>query len=408
LYRKLISCAVLLTVVVALSVSLVRQRRQPRPQIARQPLVVAASAPTLEPLFREIAGTFAPRQTVTDALRGEGLPGELVYQIVESTRKVYNLAKVQARQPYKLTLSADGDFHEFRYDIDDERYLTVRREGEDLVPELENFAYETRVEPVSGVIEGSLFETVTGLGEQERLALDLAEIFMWDVDFHTDIQKGDSFRLLVEKKYLDGEFKKYGTILAAHLSNEGKEFSGFRFQDRYYDARGEALKKSFLKSPLKFARISSYFSHARRHPVLKIVRPHLGVDYAAPTGTPVVAVGTGTVTMAGRRGANGNMVRVRHARGYETLYLHLSRIAVRAGRRVTQGQVIGYVGSTGLSSGPHLDFRVSNNGKFVNPLKVVFPPDPPVPAPLRAEFAALRAGLEGRLQQIGLTAELID
>ncbi len=233
------------------------------------------------------------------------------------------------------------------------------------------------------------------IGEKDQLALDLADIFGSDIDFNTEIQEGDSFRVLIEKKYLDGQLSKNGAILAAVFINEQKEFTGIRFEDEngkpaYYAPDGKALKKSFLKSPLKFGRITSRFSTARRHPILKIVRPHLGVDYAAPIGTPVQSVGAGKVLRAGRNGGSGKMVTIRHSGGYETSYLHLSRIAVKAGAHVGQGDLIGYVGSTGLSTGPHLDFRIRHYGKAINPVKVIFPPGAPVSAARLDRFAALR------------------
>jgi murein DD-endopeptidase MepM/ murein hydrolase activator NlpD len=272
-----------------------------------------------------------------------------------------------------------------------------------LMSVMKNFSYETRVEPVSAVIENSLFGSVIGIGEKDQLALDIAEIFGSDIDFYTDIQPGDSFRVLLEKKYLNGQFAKYGVILAAAFTNQQKLLTGFRFQDEngkpaYYAPDGKSLRRSFLKSPLKFARISSRFSYARRHPILRTVRPHLGVDYAARAGTPVQAVGAGKVISAGYSGGNGRMIRIRHSGGYETMYLHLSRIAVRPGAKVGQGQVIGYVGSTGLSTGPHLDFRVLKGGKPINPLKVIFPPGAPVSPSSFETFASLRDKLKNELR----------
>jgi murein DD-endopeptidase MepM/ murein hydrolase activator NlpD len=248
---------------------------------------------------------------------------------------------------------------------------------------------------------------VIGIGEKDQLALDLAEIFGSDIDFHTDIQKGDSFRVLIERKYLDDQFSKNGLILAASFTNEGKEFIGIRYEDEhgkpaYYAPDGKALKKSFLKSPLKFGRITSKFTHARFHPVLKIVRPHLGVDYAAPIGTPVQSVAAGVVTGAGYGGGGGKMVTVRHDNGYLTKYLHLSRMAIKSGARVDQGDVIGYVGSTGLSTGPHLDFRIFKNNKAVNPLKVISPPGLPISRARFDDFAALR---DKRIDELRLTKD---
>jgi murein DD-endopeptidase MepM/ murein hydrolase activator NlpD len=373
----------------------------PAPMLRALPL---PPGPTL-PRIREIVGIFSARQTITDVLTSHGVSKEEVHHFVECASSVYNLAKVVASRPYWLHFTADGRFHEFRYPVDDERYLTVYRKGEEFVPVMKPFPYKTVVEPVSGSIEESLIGAVMEGGEQEQLALELAGIFMWDIDFYTDIQSGDSFRILVEKKYLNGKFIKYGAIQAASITNQDKTVSGFLYVDKsgrsgYYDREGKSLRKSFLKSPLKFGRISSRFSHARRHPILKVVRPHLGVDYAAPTGTPVVAVGAGTVEMAGRNGAGGNTVQLRHTGNYQTMYLHLSRIAVRRGARVDQGQVIGYVGATGLATGPHLDFRVRQRGRFVNPARVVFPPQPPVPQDELASFHRVRAEFQSRLDQL--------
>jgi murein DD-endopeptidase MepM/ murein hydrolase activator NlpD len=272
-----------------------------------------------------------------------------------------------------------------------------------LISTMNNFSYETRVENVSAAIDASLFSSVLDIGERDQLAMEIAEIFGSDIDFYTDIQKGDSFRVLIEKKYLNGQFSKYGPILAASFSNKDKVFTGFRFEDEngkpaYYAPDGRSLKRSFLKSPLKFGRITSRFSRARMHPILKILRPHLGVDYAAPTGTPVQAVGAGRVTSAGYSGGSGRMIRLSHTGGYESMYLHLSRIAVKPGAHVNQGQVIGYVGSTGMSTGSHLDFRVRRNGKAINPLKVIFPPGAPISARRFDSFAALRDKLNNELQ----------
>jgi murein DD-endopeptidase MepM/ murein hydrolase activator NlpD len=374
-----------------------------------KPLNVSPSPQSALPKFREIMGSFGKNQTVTQVLLEQGLPLPLIHQIVDSTRPVYDLAKVKAEQLYWLCFTPDGKFSNFRYPVDDERYLTVYhdRAKDSLVPVMKSFAYETRVETVSAIIDSSLFASVIGIGEKDQLALDLAEIFGSDIDFHTDIQKGDSFRVLIERKYLDDQFSKNGLILAASFTNEGKEFIGIRYEDEhgkpaYYAPDGKALKKSFLKSPLKFGRITSKFTHARFHPVLKIVRPHLGVDYAAPIGTPVQSVAAGVVTGAGYGGGGGKMVTVRHDNGYLTKYLHLSRMAIKSGARVDQGDVIGYVGSTGLSTGPHLDFRIFKNNKAVNPLKVISPPGLPISRARFDDFAALR---DKRIDELRLTKD---
>jgi murein DD-endopeptidase MepM/ murein hydrolase activator NlpD len=251
-------------------------------------------------------------------------------------------------------------------------------------------------------MQNSLFLALTSAGEQETLAVDLSNIFAWDVDFNTDIQKGDTFRILLEKRFLSSTLDRYGNIMAAELTVGKKRYTAFRFQDNYYDSTGKSLKKALLKSPLNFAaRISSKYSSARMHPILKIVRPHYGVDYAAPAGTPVVAVASGRVISAGVDGGFGNSIRLRHDfGGLETVYSHLSMIGVRPGQRVVQGARIGDVGATGLATGPHLDFRVFERGKPRNPLSKIVPDAPPVSASVLPRFISLRNDLRGRLETL--------
>ena len=244
---------------------------------------------------------------------------------------------------------------------------------------------DVRVEAVGGEVRRSLFEAVEALGESPQLVLELVEIFSSDFDFTADSRGGDRFRLLVEKRYAGEQFVDYGQILVAQYLSDGRVLTGVGFEPAggrlaYYDLDGRSLKKSFLKSPLEFTRITSGFTYARPHPILGGMRPHLAVDYGAPVGTPVRAVADGTVVGAGWNGGNGIQVQLRHHAGYETQYNHLSRLAtgIRAGARVTQRQVIGYVGSTGLSTGPHLDYRVAKNGRFVNPLSEKFIPGQPL------------------------------
>jgi murein DD-endopeptidase MepM/ murein hydrolase activator NlpD len=395
-HKLLISTGLSLALLAAAGYLVLHQARKNREVHAKLQKPPVAATPSI-PEFKQIVGIFQRNQTITQVLLQQGLPLPLVHQIIDCARPVYDLAKVRAEKLYWLCFTKDGQFRDFRYHVDDEHYLTVYHDVEKdrIVPVMKNFLYETRVEIVSGEIESSLFASVTGVGEKDQLALDLADIFGSDIDFYTDLQKGDSYRILIEKKYLDGQFSKNGAILAASFANEKREHIGIRFEDEkskpaYYAPDGKALKKSFLKSPLKFARISSRFSLARMHPILKILRPHLGVDYAAPLGTPVQSVGAGVVTGTGSSGGSGKIVNIRHLSGYETSYLHLSRIAVRRGAHVEQGEVIGFVGSSGLSTGPHLDFRIRQHGKPINPAKVIFPPGAPVPPARFANFAALR------------------
>jgi murein DD-endopeptidase MepM/ murein hydrolase activator NlpD len=246
------------------------------------------------------------------------------------------------------------------------------------------------VQTFAGEITSSLFEAIEQSGARDQLAMDLANIFTWDVDFNTEVQRGDSFRVAVEALTLDGRFIRYGRILGAEFVRGDRTLRAVYFEGRdsqgYYTPEGTPLRRAFLRSPLKFSRISSGFTHRRFHPVLGVYRPHLGIDYAAPTGTPVHAAGDGVVTVAGWLGGYGQTVKLRHSNGYETLYGHLSRITVRRGQRVGQGDLLGKVGATGLASGPHLDYRMLKNGAYLNPLKIVSPPAEPVRASERPQF----------------------
>jgi murein DD-endopeptidase MepM/ murein hydrolase activator NlpD len=370
---------------------------QPAPEVTK------ASIPApLIPALREVSDFFRRNETITQALARHGLSREQILSLVECTRPVYALSKVIAGREFKLHFwNNTGLFKDFIYAIDADRYLTVYRSGGDFVPLVKNFDFDVRTEAIEGTIEDSLFAAIGRIGEQDQLALNLSEIFQWDVDFYTDLQRGDTFRLLVEKKYLDGAFVRYGDIVVADLTVQNKSFSAYRFQNAYYDRNGKALRRDFLKSPLRFTRISSRFSSGRMHPILRIVRPHYGVDYAAPAGTPVHSVASGKVVSAGVNGGYGKSVRVRHPGGYESMYSHLSRIAVRTGQMVSQGDLIGNVGATGLATGPHLDFRLFLHAKPMNPAKMILPPAQPVPAALLAQFAALRDELRNRLAGAG-------
>ncbi len=256
----------------------------------------------------------------------------------------------------------------------------------------EGIVIERRARPVArellrieGEITSSLFAAVEEAGGGPELAVRMAEIFQWDIDFLRDIRTGDRFVAVVDREYVDGAPYGYGTLFAARFVNDGRVLDALVYPDDdgtlgYYDAQGRPLRKQFLRSPLKFSRITSRFSMNRFHPVHKRRMPHYGVDYGAPVGTPVHVTSDGTVTFVGRNGGAGKMVRVRHPNGYETNYLHLSGYGagIRSGVRVHQGQVIGYVGSTGWSTGPHLDYRVKLNGHWINPLGITSPPVEPL------------------------------
>lgn len=367
----------------------------------------APDRPPTPPRLRVIEGKVARNATFGQLMSAHGFSPELVYQVVRASRPVYNLARLRAGNRFELEWLADGRLNAFRYHVDSEKYLAVDRGKDDFRAQLIPIEYEKRALPVVGTIESSLFGTLSDLQEKDQLALDMAEIFSWDIDFNTEIQRGDHFRLMVEKLYLEDRMVRYGDILAVEFHNAGKLYTGYRFEDPegevgYFDNLGRSLKRDFLRSPVKFSRISSRFSYRRLHPVLRKRRPHLGVDYAAPTGTRVVAAGNGRVRYRGWKGGYGNLVEIKHGNGFTTYYAHLSRFArgLRRGSKVIQGQVIGYVGSTGLSTGPHLDYRVRRNGVFVNPLTLKMKPSKPLKPEYRSAFRQVKLKWQQQLAAI--------
>ena len=356
------------------------------------PAVAAPLLPPPPPL-KTLTGTIG-RNTNLASVLGHTLSPAVIHRIVETARPLHDLARISVGHPFSLVVGPDGFLSNFSYAIDELRTLRVIRNGEDLTAEITTRSYDQRAEVVQGVITSSLFGAVNHAGEQDQLALDLADIFAWDIDFHTELQQGDSFKVAVEKMYLDGRLSRYGRILSAEFVRGDRTLRAVRFDGEashgYYDPDGTPLRKAFLRSPLKFSRISSGFTHSRFHPILKKMRPHYGVDYAAPVGTPVMASGDGVVILAGWDGGYGKTVKIRHPNGYHTLYGHLSRINVKRGQRVAQEQYIGSVGMTGLATGPHLDYRMIKGGVFVNPLKIQSPRAEPVARAERAAFEATR------------------
>jgi len=266
-----------------------------------------------------------------------------------------------------------------------------------------------------GTISSNLFNAVDEIGEKPELAINLAEIFAWDIDFILDIRKGDSFQAVVEKRFREGNPAGYGRILAAEFSNQGKNFQAVLFKNGknspdYYDSEGNNLRKAFLKAPLSFTRISSGFSLKRFHPITRTWKAHPAIDYVAPPGTPIKTVGDGTVVRKGYTKGNGKFVEIRHTNGYSTIYLHMSRFAkrLRKGKRITQGQIIGYVGSTGLATGPHLCFRMRKKGTPINPNKVRVPSAPAVSNQNMEEFLVFSAPLLAQLEGIDTCQAKID
>ncbi len=349
------------------------------------------------------------------ALEGMGLDPVLATRIAAAAQNTFDLRRFRAGNKLSVGRGILGDLRFVRYRIDTDRELVIAPKPPqapqdlqasetsgtpvvgDFHSEITTIPSETETTGVSGEIQGSLFESVIDAGEKPELAMRLAEIFGWDLDFYTDPRPGDTFRIVVEKrKFANGETAAYGRILVAEYNNAGRPYRAVLFHDvsgrpAYFTPEGKSMKKAFLHSPLKFAAvISSHFSSHRFHPILKQYRAHLGIDYAAPTGTPVQTIGDGKVIFAGPKGGAGNLIEVQHTNGYTTYYMHLSRVLVRNGQHVQQGERIGLVGMTGLATGPHLDFRIQQHGQFLNFEHLGLPTADPVSKRDWSEFATAR------------------
>ena len=352
-----------------------------------------------------LSGFVPTRTTIGSVFDHHMIGGAEKTVLVSSIGDAFDLRRIRAGQPYVIDRMLDGRVRRFEYEIDADRRLTATRGSLDGTPRfhtaIERIPKQTSVVMVEGAIDresNSLSAALSKVGERIDLALGLADVFSGEIDFNSDLQPGDRFRLLVERHSRDGKLAGYGPILAAEFVNDGRPLRAIRFTPEggpaaYYDDQGRSLKRFFLKSPLKFEpRVTSRFSSSRQHPILGYARAHNGVDYHAGTGAPVVSVAPGVVTMAGWTGGGGRTVKLRHPNGYETEYLHLSAIEVRQGARISQGELLGRVGKTGLATGPHLHYGLKKNGRYVNPILEHrnMPPGDPVPAGLINVFSSER------------------
>lgn len=334
-----------------------------------------------------------------------GVPGPEIQNITERARPVYDLRQLKKDALLKA-VTQNNLVERIEYRFNDFEVLNIERDAKAVkgfrVSKTE-LPHETRETRVTGSIESSLYEDGIKAGADPQAIMSLSDIFAWDIDFASDIRKGDTFSILYETIYVEGRPLKTGRILGAEMVNGGKKFSAIYFEgggDRggYYNAEGKSLARSLLKSPLRFRRITSYFGR-RFHPILKQYKPHHGIDYAASAGTPVESAGSGHVTFAGWKRGYGNFIEIRHNNGYSTAYGHLLRISkgVRPGAKVLQGDVIGLVGSTGLSTGPHLHYEVRSSGRLINPLGIKSEPDRALARGEMPRFASLRDQVAGKL-----------
>ncbi|MBI2819504.1 MAG: peptidoglycan DD-metalloendopeptidase family protein [Acidobacteria bacterium] len=342
----------------------------------RQQEIVAVHVPELA----EQDIPIRPGDTLEALLERSGVDPQLRLDLIAAVQKEFDVRKFRAGSHLTLLQSQQGILESLEYVVDSDHKLQLTKSTDGYVAQIAEIPSAIRRTTICGTLRGSLFESVERTGERPELAVEIAEIFAWDLDFYRDPREGDEFCLLVEKKeYANGAPPGYQRVLAARYNNAGTIYDAYLFESEdgsahYYSSDGQSLQAAFLRSPLAFdARISSRFSNRRLHPVLKQYRAHLGTDYAAPTGTPILAVADGRVVFSARSGGSGNMITLQHASGFETQYLHLSKRLVKKGDRVKQGQRIGLVGMTGLATGPHVDLRIRKNGRYMNWEKLKVP-----------------------------------
>jgi len=351
-------------------------------------------APTLD----VITGRVPRGGTIAAALEAHAVAPGTVYGIAHAMRPVFDFRHARPDDFYALVRDDTKQVLSFEYrrgrsDI----YRVERHEDGSYLASHQTAPLERRVVQLGGVIDTSLFGALTNLGERPELVNKLADIFVWDFDFSTQTRPGDEFRMVFEKFYDREGFVRYGAVLAAQYRAESRDMTAVYFEDDdgygdYFTPQGNSVRRTFLRAPVKYSRISSRYSNSRLHPILKVRRPHQGIDYAAPRGTPIWSVADGEVISKGYSGGFGRLVKIRHNNGYISYYGHLSRFGggIEVGKRVKQKQIVGYVGSSGLATAPHLDYRLRINGRFVDPLRVNFPKGEPISVEARERFEVVR------------------
>jgi len=381
---------------------------------ATNPSGIGATAPRLVPVLPEawplslttgasrvVEGTFSPGDTFGNVLNQAGVPRSLIDQLVHAVKADFNVHRIRPGRAYKIYFTPDDELLLFRYQRDEQRAVLVTQGANDWRAIEITIPYKIRPRFIQarilGSLEGALEATSVDRRGAIRLAHKLAEIFAWDIDFSADLRVNDSVDLVVEQRFLEGTFAGFGDVLSAELNIDGRIYSAVRYQrpgaaTSYFTPDGQSLQRAFLRSPVDFTSISSGFSHRRMHPILNIAKPHYGVDYVAPAGTPVRATATGTIAYVGQNGQAGNHVKIRHGGSYTSHYLHLSRFAdeIKVGGSIQQGQVLGYVGRTGLATNNHLHYQLDQSGTFVDPLRINVPDGAPLADELMTDFIRQR------------------
>lgn len=356
--------------------------------------------------FNVVEASVQPNQFLSQILRKYNVSYGTIDRLAKRSREIFDVRKIRENRNYTLLCSHDSasTAQYFIYEPSNLEYVVF-----DLTDSVDIYKgqhkIDTLVKDFTGIIDYSIYQTLQDGDAMTELASVMAEIYAWQLDLFK-VQKGDRFKIIYEEIQIRGEPVGIGRVLAAHFEREDESHYAFYYDQQgkadYFDERGNSLRKAFLKAPLHYSRISSRFSHSRLHPVLKVRRPHYGIDYAAPKGTPVRAVGDGVVVKANYSGGAGHFVKIRHNSTYTTGYMHLSKYGegIKPGKKVQQGDVIGYVGSTGISTGPHLDYRIWKNGKAVDALSIEMPSSEPIKDEHKETYQEYMEGMMDHLNQL--------
>jgi len=410
--KKLIIIAAAMVLVLSLGLWFSAEKSQTLSKAIPQPEKIAESqclekVCEIEACDYDIKEALIPKNSfLSTILQSYGVAYGTVLDLVERSTGVFDVTKLRSQKTYYVLSKKDTkkvDYFIYKQNVTDFVVFDMAGDSADV------YTFEKPVELVEksaeGIINSSLYVAVEESGLTSSMAIELANVFAWQIDF-SRLQPGDDFKVLYDEKLCDGELINTGNVKSAILTHSGREFHAYSFDGAYYDEKGKPLESMFLKSPVEFSRISSKFNKRRRHPIKKRIIPHLGTDYAAPHGTPIIAVADGTVIKSSYTGGNGKYVKLKHNSTYETQYLHMSKRAVKVGQTVKQGDVIGYVGSTGLATGPHVCFRFWKNGEQINHLREDLPAADPLDEATLAKFHIERKKLRLRLDNTAFSPEL--